>query len=483
MLMTLYPCALMENVNENQESMQLDTQLLLGDSLVEMLQVVIPDQDVMDALQAVIENLRVSVQADENQAYTQVFLKDRLLLDGHVKQADGEAYITTSLLPGMALRVPSLEKEQADVQQLAEKLKQDLTAWLGEGEMGEYLMESVTDVPYDTHYALNLEDEELVRILEEFVQGLIPEDEVGFATVSADVFVTDTQEQCDLYTRKDGAFLLTAFSAESDVRDEIVFAGENGEYVFSWLAGQSAQNTLMENLDAAMENGFEEGVFLSAGEEGDNFHLAGVMYADGGEVSLQYSQEKLLEELYGSLTAEVYVEDVYVGFAGEFRAGDTTDAAFTVRFPENETLFTWKMTGGEAKAAIPEMVYDELVDVETMTAQQEEALTTHLGMSAVTLLIQASAAMPDEMAKLASYLILMQQEPSSLGVIGGADGPTAVWITDEVNLGEGEASEDSMQVTVSQKLSINGDAPAAPAESTEEAAPEATPTPRPLFGQ
>jgi hypothetical protein len=167
-----------------------------------------------------------------------------------------------------------------------------------------------------------------------------------------------------------------------------------------------------DNVAAATEQGMKEGIFLTASGGEESFHLAGVMVFEDGEVDVQYSQEKLLDDLYGTLAAEVYAGDVYVGLAGEFRAGDTADGTFSVRFPENQTLLTVKLQGKAPVKPVPAMTYDQVVDVENITAEQEEMLTAQLGMNAVSVFIQASAAMPDEMAEILRFFMALQMWPA-----------------------------------------------------------------------
>ena len=484
MVLSQCPLALMESTAEKKtDHLQMDVQLLLGESLVDTLSTFVSDKAALNAMQSVIENLHVSTQTEEDLVYTKVLLKDRTLLDVLMQQTDEAAYMTTSLLPGTAFKVPSPKGKDADVQKLTEELKQDLIHWAGEGEKGVYPMEAITETPYDTHYVLDLQDEELAGILEKYLQDLISGQETAFTAVSTSVTAAEDEVDCHLYTREDGAFLLTARQVLDETATDVLLAGEEQEYVLAMVPEQSPLTSVADNVAAATEQGMKEGIFLTASGGEESFHLAGVMVFEDGEVDVQYSQEKLLDDLYGTLAAEVYAGDVYVGLAGEFRAGDTADGTFSVRFPENQTLLTVKLQGKAPVKPVPAMTYDQVVDVENITAEQEEMLTAQLGMNAVSVFIQASAAMPDEMAEILRFFMALQMEDSSVGVIGGADGPTALFVaTEEVNLEEAEQEEPASQVTTSQRVSIDGSNAAAPqSESTASPAAEATPTPRPLF--
>ncbi|MBR0320518.1 MAG: hypothetical protein IIX10_05615, partial [Clostridia bacterium] len=66
MVLSQCPLALMESTAEKKtDHLQMDVQLLLGESLVDTLSAFVSDKAALNAMQSVIENLHVSTQTEE----------------------------------------------------------------------------------------------------------------------------------------------------------------------------------------------------------------------------------------------------------------------------------------------------------------------------------------------------------------------------------------------------------------------------------
>lgn len=437
LLIAVCPAACAEN-----QAGEAHVSVVLGEPLMALIRGEMEQDAAADALQRVLENVRICVRGDEKDAYVRLLLGSRELCDARIAvQEDGSVLLLTSLLPGTALKLPGQDAQKTDHGAFADKVKEDIKNYLGNGETGEFMLEGLSTQPYTVHYAIDLKDDALKQMVHGWVMEAYPGSWSDVFTVTSAYNQTEKPQDCHLYTRENGdaAFLLR--ETENDVCTDVLFALEDGEFVFALLPAQQANGvSVIENTAACLENGCEEGLLAMGEKQEDSVQLHVALYAGLTEMDLQYSHEKLDGAWYASLVTELLTDSVYVGAAGECTWDEKQlTGTFFVRYPENETFITLNLSGDAAPAPLPEISYDTVIDVENMADGQEEALEAQLTASAIKMFIYAASVMPDDMALLTNYYVMLEND--ALGIIGGADGPTTIVVADKTETPSAEPTE------------------------------------------
>ena len=431
----------------------------LGSWLVTLLEGEMMDADAARALEKVLENAHLNVQTDENKVYMRLLLKDTRLVDALLHVQDESVLLTTSLLPGVALRLP-VEEQRADHGKIKDMIVSDVKEYLGAGEQGTFVLEGLSDEAFSTHHVIDFSDDALKEMVSKWVLEVSPESWTDVFTISAG-FETDEEKpiiHCDVYTRADGDFALLLRSTEGASCTDVLLAGEDGEYVFALLPEQSADSGIVTNTANVLENGCDEGILAMAEKLGDSLHILTGFYTEDMQWDMQYSHEKLDGTWYMTFATEMAGDGEYVGAAGDGTFdGENMKGTFFVRYPENENLITFLTEGRKADMALPAMTYEKEWDALNLTGAQEEELNALLTGSAIKAFIYAASVMPDEIALLTNYAVMMEND--MLGIIGGADGPTTIVMADKTETPTEKPTEE----------------PAAE--------PTAKPTARPLFGK
>ena len=312
LLITVCPAACAEN-----QAGEANVSVVLGEPLMELIRGEMEQTAAADALQRVLENVRICVRGDEKDAYVRLLLGSRELCDVRIAaQEDGSVLLLTSLLPGTALKMPVQDMQEANHEAFAQKVREDVKNYLGDGEKGEFMLEGLSTQPYTVHYAIDLKDDALKQMVHTWVMEANPGSWSDVFTVTA-YNQTEKTQDCHLYTRENGdaAFLLR--ETENDVCTDVLFALEDGEFVFALLPAQQANGvSVIENTAACLENGCEEGLLAMGEKKEDSVQLHAALYAGLTEMDVQYSHEKLDDTWYASLVTEFLNDDVYMGAAG-----------------------------------------------------------------------------------------------------------------------------------------------------------------------
>lgn len=411
LVLLLTATALGEGTNQVTLTIQVE------DYLEDVIGKVMADEKAIDALVRMVENASLRLHTGDDYLLTEVLLGDKSIADIALYQKGNRLLLGSSLVPNVAICLP-YEAVQTVV---GPDGAPDLDALPVEGMRGEFHLAELSERPYDTCYRMDFQDPAVEAMVNEWLKALDMDAEP--------VDLPDEGESaCVIYTRETGEFALLMRVETGETCTDVLCLNEEGQYALCVLPDQDQANTVAANAVKAMSEGCENGIVCAGSGDDAGMGLRGFVYADGAEADVYYSHQTISDVLYGSLEAEVTAADVYVGAALSFtRQDETVQGDLLIRLYEGTDTLRMHVEsapGGKTPDMNPAIIYDmtQLDEAGAMALEEE------VGMWASQVVVNLTEAAQEDMMTLLMYFLTLQTESASVGIIGGADGPTSIFV-------------------------------------------------------